>query len=258
MKRTIKIIYLLAISMVWVGCGSDFNSDMNAGIRSMPSSGAGGSLARFAIVNNMLYTVDYSNLKVFDITDPSALSQINDVTVNDVFEVETIYPFGQHLFIGTQSGMIIYETGTQGGLTRISEFAHVVSCDPVVTDGKYAYVTLRSQQDNQRCWRPSNQLDILDVQDITNPFLVNSIDMTFPKGLGISDSTLFVCDEGLKVFNVADVMDVREVAHINIPANDVIPWRGVLIVTANDGLYQYRYNNMQLDLLSKLDITPPE
>ncbi|MGV3658020.1 MAG: hypothetical protein ACO1NX_08695 [Chitinophagaceae bacterium] len=54
-----------------------------------PSSGTGGSMARFTIVGNYLYTVDKSDLKVFEIADPS--NPVFKQTVPVGFEIETIY-----------------------------------------------------------------------------------------------------------------------------------------------------------------------
>ena len=60
--------------------------------------GTGGSMARFAIVNNYLYTVDDYNLNVFNITNSNEPGFLKQVSVD--YHVETIYPFENNLFIG--------------------------------------------------------------------------------------------------------------------------------------------------------------
>ncbi|KAK4305810.1 hypothetical protein Pmani_022331 [Petrolisthes manimaculis] len=141
----------------------------------------------------------------------------------------------------------------------LSEFTHLRSCDPVVTDGEYAYVTLR---EGIACANSSNQLDVLDVSTLTNPILVKSYPMTSPAGLGIDGNTLFICDgtSGLKVFDVADKLEIDnnlldQVTDF-IPV-DVIPIRAEkrLIVTAEEGLYQFDYQDPEnLELLSDIPI----
>ena len=80
--------------------------------------------------------------------------------------------------------------------------------------------------------------------------------MDGPKGLGIDEDLLFICDQGLKVFDKSDIRNLRELQYFDIPANDVIPLNGVLMVVADDGLYQYDYSGSELTLLSKVDILP--
>ncbi len=78
--------------------------------------------------------------------------------------------------------------------------------------------------------------------------------MTNPHGLGIDNTTLFICDgnDGLKAFNAADIntIDKNLLAHYkDINARDVIPYNDILIMIGEDGLFQYDYsdpNNMKL------------
>lgn len=84
--------------------------------------------------------------------------------------------------------------------------------------------------------------------------------MTNPKGLGIADKTLFICDsqDGLKVYNAQDVMTIGEnqLAHFsNIHAFDVIPYNNRLLMIGSDGLYQYDYSNLSnISLLSRIPV----
>ena len=67
---------------------------------------------------------------------------------------------------------------------------------------------------------------------------------------------LFICDgdAGLKLYNVADVMNlqlIKEISDIN--AYDVIAMNKIALVVATDGLYQYNYANpADIQLLSKI------
>ena len=103
--------------------------------------GKGGSLARFAILGQTLYTVDEQSLHLFSLQNPTVpaagprLQLINGI--------ETIYPKDHYLFLGTQRGMYIFDVATPTAPVQVSFYGHMVSCDPVVVQGDYAYVTLR-------------------------------------------------------------------------------------------------------------------
>ncbi len=47
------------------------------------------------------------------------------------------------MFLGSTNGMYIYDISAPDTPKYVSELQHVTSCDPVVVDDKYAYVTLR-------------------------------------------------------------------------------------------------------------------
>ena len=243
---------MCATAVIMMACADDSSSDLAPGNNGSESSGTGGSLARFAVSGDVLYTVDHTNLKVFNIADPGQPVKQGDVSIGT--GIETIFPKGNALFIGSQTGMFIYDVTNPIVPTQLSVYEHVFSCDPVVADDQYAYVTLRSiiGRNNGRCWRGVNQMDIIDIKDLSNPDLLTSYPMAGPQGLGIDGNTLFVCDEGLKVYDASDPLSLELKEHFEIDARDVIPMNGVLMVIGDDGLFQYRYENQNLTLLSKL------
>jgi hypothetical protein len=61
-----------------------------------------------------------------------------------------------------------------------SFFNHARSCDPVVVDDTLDYITLRS---GTTCDSILNNLEILNVKDISKPVLVVLYGMTNPHGL---------------------------------------------------------------------------
>lgn len=200
----------------------------------------GGSTAKFAIKGDFLYTVENESLRVFDISNEDETLLLKKLDVN--WKIETIFPYGNLLFLGTQSGVMIYDISAPSRPRYISDYAHIVSCDPVVTDGNYAYVTLRT---GTNCGRPINELHILNLTDIANPVLINSISMTNPRGLAINNDILYVCDDGVKVLDVSDKKHIIAIDHIkNIPANDIIFYRNQLLVIADDGFYQFDANDL--------------
>lgn len=217
-------------------------------------SGTGGSMARFTISGNHLYTVNDQSMIIFDITNPA--EPVTGQTVNIGTGIETIYPYKNNLFIGSQNGMFIYDNANPAAPKRLSTYSHITSCDPVVVDDKYAYVTLRTATTNNRCNRGVNRLDVIDISNLSAPELVKSYNMSQPYGLGIDSSTLFVCDNGLKVYNAANPLDLKLTNHFtNVASYDVIPKDKILMLIGADGLFQYDYSNRdELKLLSELKI----
>lgn len=234
----------------------------NGGARNMSPSavnygvtGVSGSMARFSIYKDALYTLDLSDLNVYDISTVSAPTFSKTVSTN--LQVETLFNLEDNLFIGTTTGMLIYNLSDPFSPTYTSGFAHVASCDPVVVEGNTAYVTLRS---GNTCGGASNQLDVLDVEDLSSPELLRSYEMTNPHGLGIDNGTLFICDgdAGLRVYDAKDPMNItaNPLAHFeDIHAYDVIPLGNVLLMIGEDGFMQYDYSDVtDIQLLSVIPV----
>jgi hypothetical protein len=216
-------------------------------------AGTGGSMARFTIVNNYMYAVSQSALNVVSISNPTDPVVNNRVSIG--WGIETIYPFSNRLFIGSSSGMFVYDITNPTNPTRLSSFAHARSCDPVIADNNNAFVTLRS---GNACQGFTNQLDVLDITNITSPVLKKSYPMTNPHGLSKDGNTLIICDgkDGVKFYNAADVNNLALLKTISgIEAYDVIAQNGWALVVAKDGLYQYDYSSLtDIKLLSKLTV----
>jgi hypothetical protein len=206
-------------------------------------TGTGGSLARFMVYDDFLYTVDNSSLRLFAISTPADPTMVKEMYVG--WNIETLYPYGNKLFLGSTTGMMIYSLQDPSNPEFISQFRHASSCDPVVVEGNYAYVTLRA---GNLCGDAKSQLDVIDISDIQNPEQIAEYSMEEPYGLGIDDTLLFVCDgtAGLKIYNAADpkTIDQHKLAQYNnIQAFDVIPLGNVLVMIGTDGLYQYEYSD---------------
>lgn len=216
------------------------------------SVGQGGSLARFKIVGDFLYAVDSHNINVFNIEDLENPQDLDDVYAG--FDIETIFNRGEHLFLGSMSGMYIYDISSPATPEFVSEFQHGTACDPVVVDGDYAYVTLRG---GNFCGATESGLFIVDISEITNPVLKISYPMDGPYGLGIKDEKLFVCDgdSGLKVYDKTDVENLVALNHFeDINTFDVIPLENSLLMVGEDVLYQYEYLEDGIALMSSLQL----
>ncbi len=229
MKTTIYI--LSALIFLLVACESQ-NFDYSADIST--ESGTSGSLARFTISGNYLFTVDASNLKTFNITDEENPVLMSEISLD--WGVETIFATGDLLFLGTRNGVYIFDITDPVSPHYVSLYSHIQSCDPVVVKGNYAYSTLNS---SGPCMNGVNLLDIIDISDPVSPFQVNSLPMESPGGLGISGDLLFVCDEGLKVFDLTNPAEPELLKKITIDAYDVIPIDTLLLVATEQGLSEY-------------------
>lgn len=215
--------------------------------------GIGGSLARFTIANNMLYVVDQSSLRMFSTT--GELTSLGTAYVGR--NIETIFRYNNHLFIGASNGMFIYDISNPTAPAYVSTYIHGTACDPVVVDGDYAYITLRS---GTPCNTSLNQLEVVNIQNLASPTLSHTVQMTNPHGLGKDAHTLFVCDgtAGLKVFDATNPTTISPTPVFtfnNIQATDVIPFNNHLLMIGEDGLYQYDYSNLlSITLLSKIPV----
>lgn len=218
-------------------------------------TGTGGSMARFIIYDNLLYTIDNSDLHMFDITDE--LSPFAVGTKGIGWNIETVFIARDHLFIGSMNGMYIYDLYDPANPEWVSSYWHVTSCDPVVVEDNYAYITLRT---GNLCEGDVNQLDIVDIHKLSSPMKIKSYPMHNPHGLGIDNGTLFICDgeAGLKVYDAKDPLRLadNQLAHMpEINTFDVIPMESHLIMIGEEGLYQYDYSNLSgIQLLSMIPI----
>jgi hypothetical protein len=200
------------------------------------TNGTGGSMARFGLREDRLYTVDNTDLKVFDVSIPERPLYIRNVSTGN-WGIETIFPFGNHLFIGSMTGMFIYDVTSKDLPKQIGTFTHARVCDPVISDGKNAFVTLRN---GTECRGFINQLDVVDISDLTKPTLLKSYPLTNPHGLSKVGDVLLICDgaDGLKLFNAADVKNIKQTAQVKgMNAYDVIAIGTVAMVSATDALY---------------------
>lgn len=250
MNHPKRLLNLLLVSTLLAFAGCESAADSSA-VGPGGSNGVGGSMARFALLGDHLYTVDNQSLRVFDVSQPA--NPVEGTQQPLGFGIETIFPYQTNLFIGTQTGMQIYSAATPGQPKYLSTFTHVTSCDPVVVQGRYAYVTLRGGTGVDR-------LDIVDVADLQRPQLVGQLPMRNPHGLGVDGLNLFVGEGnfGLKVFDLTDPKMPKQTQFFeDVKSFDVIPRNNVLLVTGADGLRQYDYSDRaSLQLLSHIPIEP--
>jgi len=224
--------------------GIDFLASAESTVNWTGGAGTGGSMARFMLNEDYLYVIAIpSRLKTVDITTATDMAVIDSVDVPR--NMETLFRLQNNLFVGTTTGMLIFDLANPQKPVQISSYDHLTACDPIVVDGQYAYVTLRS---GNICNNGQNLLEVIDISSITNPYLVKSYPMFNPHGLGTDGILLFVCDgaAGLKIYDKSDPLAIitNQVAHYPaLDTYDVIPMNGILMLVGESGIYQYDYSD---------------
>jgi len=219
---------------------------LSAGAES--TTGTGGSLARFQIVDNYLYTVGNYEMAIFNIQNLAEPVLSN--TQYAGWNIETMFQAEGYLYLGSTNGMYIYNLVNPSSPEFVSDFTHWEGCDPVVVDGDYAYLTLRG---GNLCGQLESVLEVIDISDKTNPTLAARYNLENPYGLGIKNNMLYVCDgtAGLKLFERETPEDLRLVNSLkDIQAKDVIPLEKSLIMIGEKTLYQYEYIENNIGLIS--------
>lgn len=218
-------------------------------------TGFGGSMARFGIKDKVLYIVDQNNLKVFDITNKTSPAKMGDFYPGP--NIETMFLSGNNMFLGTTTGMIIYDISNPLVPTSRVFFNHARSCDPVIVDDTLAYITLRT---GTTCGGTVNLLDVVNIKKISSPSMVATFSMINPHGLGKKGDLLFICDgsAGLKIYDASEPKTLGAkliYSYPNINAFDVIPIGNLLVMIGDNGLYQYNYSDIKnITLLSKIEV----
>lgn len=221
--------------------------------------GVGGSMARFGIKSDVLYLLETNRLNILDISKKSAPAKLSEIWAGN--GIETMFLTDKNMFLGTTTGMIIYDISNPRSPVKKSTYNHMRSCDPVVVDDTLAYVTLRS---GTTCGGTVNCLDVINIKNLSAPSLIKSYPMTKPFGLGKDGDLLFICDgnAGLKVYDASDPKSISSHLIYTYPAinaYDVIPIGNVLVLIGDDGLYQYDYSSIQnISLLSSILVNPSE
>lgn len=218
--------------------------------------GIGGSMARFGIKNNILYVVDQSTLRIIDISNKTAPSEISEFIAG--WNIETMFLTEKTMFLGTTTGMRVYDISNPSSPVSLTFFTHAKSCDPVIVDDTLAYITQRA---GNTCGTSLNVLDVVNIKNINQPSLLMSYPMVNPYGLGKDGDLLFICDgtAGLKVYDASNPSDITNHLIFHYPdirVYDAIPVGNILMLIGDGGLYQYSYSDVRnIKLISTIPVT---
>ncbi|MDR1527851.1 MAG: hypothetical protein LBS46_09340 [Dysgonamonadaceae bacterium] len=209
------------------------------------------STSHFALSDDYLYAAINQYIHIIDLSGEKPEKVADNVYVG---HVETILPYHAQLFLGTSSGLVIYSIEEPQRPAYFSQIPHVYGCNPIAIDNDMAYISVRS---GNLCGQTTNELIIIDVSHAKQPQTLVSYKMQHPKGLGIDKGLLFVCDEGLKIFQTGkpETLMANSLGHFKeIIGNRVIPFNNMLLLISDKGLYQYDYSDGNIRLISIIPI----
>jgi hypothetical protein len=237
MKNNIISVLVIIVTIVATACTKNIDPTSANGFGGNTVASVG-STARFAISNNRLYALGKNDVTVVDIADPKNMAIMTRQQLNQ--ELETIFPFGDALFIGTTTGVYGYNISNPNLLTNPRFINHLRACDPVVANDKNMYLTLRS---GTAC---NTQINMLQHYTYTLPSsndvqmqYVNQQTMVSPRGLALANNNLFVCDAGIKVYTLGSngaPNYIKTQAMDGYECYDMIPRGNNLIVQHNKGV----------------------
>jgi hypothetical protein len=242
MKKILIRTLFFCFTIANINCGK---ISADASSFSSGTTGTGGSTARFTIIGNYLYTVDKTDLKVFSIINLAEPVLKNTLSVG--FEIETIFPFKDKLFIGSTSAVYIFSITNPEAPQKLSTAISpnvIQRCDPVVAKDTVAYATLRT---NSICGGGVQSiLAVYDIRDIVNPVQKTSLPLQEPYGLGYSDTCLYVATQrGVEVFSIAKAFNPVYLKNVQSQDwfYDVIPYGNTLIAWVKDGAILFDISN---------------
>lgn len=152
---------------------------------------------------------------------------------------------------------ILFDLSNPSSIPQISVLENRASCDKFIFKNQIAYVI---SQGGGFCGNPVSKLDLLDISNSGAPSVISTYPMKSPKNLAIDFPFLYVCEgvNGFKVYDVSDKMNVDKhviTSKTELHPNDIILSGKIVIVNAEDGIYQFDGSNPKsLHQLSKLPL----
>ncbi|MCL1938956.1 MAG: hypothetical protein FWF52_11245 [Candidatus Azobacteroides sp.] len=213
------------------------------------------SMSRFALHDTYLYAVINNQMSIIDLSTGTPRKVEGNIYISN--HVETVFSYQDKMFIGTSFGLLIYSLQEPLNPVLCSQVMHIYDCNPIAMNDTLAYVTIRV---GNQCGQKSNELIVLDMSDAYQPAQIASYPMYNPKGMLVNKDVLFVCDDGLKIFNLSNpnALNSQLITHYNeIDGYDIVSSNNVVIVISDNGLHQYDCSNLShLNLLSVIPFRP--
>lgn len=168
------------------------------------ATGQAGSITRFAIKDNYMYTIDVNYIKVFDISNND--NPVFRKSIKLDYGLETITIYGNSIYVGANDGIYYLDIKNPENPVPSPKVNHEVSCDPVAVQGHYAYSTQNAYTIGCGHAYSKSILAVYDVQDPQNIKTVSETDLEEPYGIAAEGNWLFVCDNniGVMVFDISN------------------------------------------------------
>ncbi len=202
------------------------------------SSGQSGTTNRFIVKEDKMYILTASGIDEYN----AQLEELKSTRV-PAQGLETIFERNDHIYIGSQSAMLVYSVENDQ-LVHKGTFRHQIACDPVLpVSDDIAYVTTRA---GGTCPGDENILYVVSTDLRTGSFSeAQIINMLNPFGMALSQDMLFVAegDRGLTIFDATTRSNLKMLKrHSNIVAYDVLPHptrTDVILIASGDKIDQY-------------------
>jgi len=199
------------------------------------SAGSGGSsFATFAVIGDYLYYLDHRTLVTADISTADDPRTISRASIG--WDIETLYPTEDYLFVGGTRGMYIFDRSDPTRPVEIGRIEHFQACDPVVVSDDIAYVTLRS---GNGCGAADDVMLCVDVKDPSKPVVLEEKQIKTPYGLAVNSPLLYVSN-GHSGYELYDVSSPGDPSHVESwaqrPTKDFIWSDQTLYTLTFDGL----------------------
>ena len=254
MKR-LSLTVVCCLSLALSAC-NETSSDSSSSGGDGTVIGVGGSTARMTLAGDYLYAIAGSDVQLLDVTSPATPLPWTQVRID--WDIQTLFPYGDYLLVGAADGMHILDNTDPASPEHVGDFQHARAIDPVVAQNDVAYVTLKvdtTQPDNGI----TNQMNVVDITDVTQPVLLDTISMQGPEGLSVLGDRLYVCDDiaGIKIFDVsAPTQPEIQGSIAGVNCSDVIAYGELLFVISDEGLTQYDVSSGIPVLLSRINTEP--
>jgi hypothetical protein len=204
------------------------------------ATGKSGSIARFAIKDNLMYAIDVNYLRVFDISNMDHPVLVQSTVVD--YGLETIYIYENYIYLGAVDGVYVLDINNPTSPHQLQKLEHHISCDPVVVQNDYAYSTQRVSSTGCGDHWLESALAVYDVTDPNNAELKKEITMDEPFGLAVEGNWLYVCDGGIVVFNITNPANPvrKDIVPVTDPHDIILNYPYMLIATSTSfELYNY-------------------
>lgn len=199
-----------------------------------------------------VYANGTADLVVIDASDPTHPYEIGSFCESGGGWRGGVYVDGSYAYVGLYQSLLIIDISDPANPDLVAQ-VHMVSVNDVYVSGDFAYVT------QSHLNRPFGSLDIVDVSDLTHPYLVGHLDIQDDaSGVWVSGHYAYVAayGEGLLIINVSDPAKPYEVGRCGTNARNVHVSEGYAYVAAGDALrivdvskpsnpYQIGYSNIE-------------
>lgn len=252
MKYTIT---LLSFLFLW-SCTTDSVTDQDTtdvdGTTFPDVNALSGSYANMIAAGEYLYVISETDLISYERQENQSLKEVNRQTLG--LGLESLHYRTGVLFVGSSQRMYICQLNSDNipvlkSRTQYTDFSDLRPCDPIVADDEIAIASLSSstQVTDDGCGLIEvNELRIYDITDLSDPQLVNTHEMTNPKGMALDQDILFVCEKeaGLKVLDMTDPRNPVEMIHFpDVDAFDAVATGTTVLVVGSSELAEFDYSD---------------